>query len=120
MLNLLYGYLLHTDYNFDTFQKESKGSYHISQMFISASRFLHVLQMEICYTYIRVCGHMICRCFTLYGYCEYIYLGVIVETEFVPGVLIKYEKQSDNERSDEWQINVQLIFIYTTTDSCKP
>ena len=57
--------------------------------------------------------------FALHDYCDYMYLGRIMETKLVPGVLIKYEKQSDNKRSDERQINDQQIFVYTKTDSCK-
>ena len=62
---------------------------------------------------------MLCRCFTKHGCCEHISLGRIVETELISGVLIKYEKQSDNERRDERQINVQHVFVYTKADSCK-
>ena len=35
----------------------------------------------------------------------------IIETKFVPSTLVNYEKQSDNENSDERKINVQKIFV---------
>ena len=47
------------------------------------------------------------------------FLRRIIETKFVPSVLVIYEKQSDNESSDERQINVQQIFVCTKTDSYK-
>ena len=47
------------------------------------------------------------------------FLRRIIERKFVPSVLVNYEKQSDNESSDERQINVQLIFICTKTGSEK-
>ena len=45
------------------------------------------------------------------------FLRRIIETKFVPSVLLNYEKQSDNESSDERQINVQQIFVCTKTGS---
>ena len=42
------------------------------------------------------------------------FLGRIIETKFVPSVLVHYEKHSDNESSDERKINVQQIFVCIT------
>ena len=39
------------------------------------------------------------------------FLRCIIETKFVPSVLVNYEKQFDNESSDERKINVQQIFV---------
>ena len=47
------------------------------------------------------------------------FLRRIIETKFVPSVLVICEKQSDNESSDERQINVQQIFVCTKTGSYK-
>ena len=46
-------------------------------------------------------------------------LRCIIETKFVPSVLVNYEKQSDGESSDERKSNVQQIFVYTKTGSYK-
>ena len=47
------------------------------------------------------------------------FLRRIIEKKFVPSVLVIYEKQSDNESSDERQINVQQMFVCTKTGSYK-
>ena len=39
--------------------------------------------------------------FALYAFYEYMFLRRIIETKFVPSLLVNYEKQSDNESSDE-------------------
>ena len=49
--------------------------------------------------------------FALYAFYEYMFLRRIIETKFVPSVLVHYEKHSDNESSDERKINVQQIFV---------
>ena len=57
--------------------------------------------------------------FALYAFYEYMFLRRIIETQFVPSVLVHYQKQSDNESSDERQINIQQIFVCTKTGSYK-
>ena len=47
------------------------------------------------------------------------YLRRIIETKFVPSVLVNYEKQSGNESCDERKVNVQQIFVCTKTGSYK-
>ena len=56
---------------------------------------------------------------SLYAFYEYMFLRRIKETKFVPSVLVNSEKQSDNESSDERQINVQQIFVCTKTGNYK-
>ena len=45
------------------------------------------------------------------------FLRRILETKFVPIVLVNYEKQSDGESIDERQSNVHQVFVYTKTGS---
>ena len=81
----------------------------------SHSIFLHAFQMEICYNYINSGEYFFFECFVvafaLYPFYEYMFLRRIIETKFLPGVRVHYEKQSDNESSDERKTNVQQIFV---------
>ena len=132
MQNLLYAYLHHeiatfktTVYNFDTLGKETK--WMLSCLVLSFSQMLFLVPFDSCTHYRRrfvtPTSDSGCICFViafpLHDFFEYMYSGRIIETKLVPGILIKYEKQSDIERSNERQINVQQIFIYTKTDSSK-
>ena len=128
MTTLLYSYLHHeiatlktTDYNFDTLGKETK--WKLSCLVLSLSQMLFLVPVDSCTHYRRrfvtPTSDSGCICFViafaLHDFVEHMYSGCIIETKLVPGVLIKYKKQSDIER----QINVQQIFVFTKTNSSK-
>ena len=129
LLNLLYGYLQHklftfkiNDYKFDTFLESQTmevimfGCVTQSNVISSASHsiFACVTNGDLLQLHQTV-GHIsfsnALSLLSIYMLSMNTFLRCIIETKFVPSVLVNYEKQFDNESSDERNINVQQIFV---------
>ena len=108
MLNLLYGYLQHklftfdtNDYNFDTFCKVKQeklsclAASHSQMSFpVPVAPFLHALQMEIVTATSNSGVYFFFECFfvafALYAFYEYMFLRRTIEKNCVPSVLVHY------------------------------